>query len=526
VELSHEILLKHNELRLINQEMAKCQVALEQLRRCHLIPFPATAPTPAQMLNISAGTGPPLQTPGQPVPQWAPPFGVVDGPYSRHYAKWLIPDPRFDGAAPVQREAATAATALGGRSMRTNSIEAAHPMGTKRGPRGSISGASIGAAASAALFCPPPPPRGRAGPCVLKRSDGKVVKLVCKGCARDNFSNTQGFLNHCRIAHQAEYKSHDEAAMACGVEVSADTPVTAAPPRAQGRGRADSAVSAAGAAGASAVVAAPAVAGAPPPPPIPSVKLVHPLNRVDMTERQAYLSLLARIKAGRLMAQPRGGAAGGTADGVPATASGRPAPVTATPVCAEAPHLGRLLHSRNFIGDLDAIIRDAKTVDPMVKDDDDEVDMIEPEVQAQARGHGAMRMPARSQAPAEQPQQQQQPRRPRPHAASFVGESDDVRMLDIDHATPQNLHAPSLVSDDGEPDDSCESSSESDTGDVVMAPEPAVADDDGHSLAGATAAAEKLKPGEAAPAFSPPVAAPTPKRKPGRPRTRNLPPQN
>src|SRR5208282_692912 len=37
-QLSLEILLKHDELRLINQEMAKCQIALEQLRRCHLIP--------------------------------------------------------------------------------------------------------------------------------------------------------------------------------------------------------------------------------------------------------------------------------------------------------------------------------------------------------------------------------------------------------------------------------------------------------------------------------------------------------
>ena len=39
-QLSLEILLKHNELRLIDQEIAKCQVALEQLRRCAEIPYP------------------------------------------------------------------------------------------------------------------------------------------------------------------------------------------------------------------------------------------------------------------------------------------------------------------------------------------------------------------------------------------------------------------------------------------------------------------------------------------------------
>ena len=101
-----EILIKHNELRLINQELAKCQVALEQLRRCHLIPYPVQCPTPSQMLEISSGKGPALQsTPGQSVPKWAPPFGVVEGPYARHYAKWLIPDPMFDGIQPLQHRA-------------------------------------------------------------------------------------------------------------------------------------------------------------------------------------------------------------------------------------------------------------------------------------------------------------------------------------------------------------------------------------------------------------------------------------
>jgi GATA zinc finger len=46
-----EILLKHDELRLINQEMAKCQIALEQLRRCHLISSSTVQRTQSDELN-------------------------------------------------------------------------------------------------------------------------------------------------------------------------------------------------------------------------------------------------------------------------------------------------------------------------------------------------------------------------------------------------------------------------------------------------------------------------------------------
>ncbi|KAH6653416.1 hypothetical protein BKA67DRAFT_569519, partial [Truncatella angustata] len=98
LEFSHEVLLKHREHRLISQELAKCQIALEQLRRCHLIPYPAHVPMPEQVLNVTIGQEPALQADfGTQVPQWTPPFGVADGPYARHLARWLIPDPKFDG---------------------------------------------------------------------------------------------------------------------------------------------------------------------------------------------------------------------------------------------------------------------------------------------------------------------------------------------------------------------------------------------------------------------------------------------
>ena len=93
-QINYEILLKHNEMRLIEQELAKCQISLEQLRRCTLIPYPGSD---GLSQDVSSGVGPALQPPsGYTVPQHPPAWGVADGPYTRHYAKWLIPDPKFD----------------------------------------------------------------------------------------------------------------------------------------------------------------------------------------------------------------------------------------------------------------------------------------------------------------------------------------------------------------------------------------------------------------------------------------------
>lgn len=52
--------------------------------------------------------------------------------------------------------------------------------------------------------------------CVHKRSDGVIVKIECPTCARSDFGSAQGFLNHSRLAHQIEYKSQDHAALVCG----------------------------------------------------------------------------------------------------------------------------------------------------------------------------------------------------------------------------------------------------------------------------------------------------------------------
>ncbi|KAF9887497.1 hypothetical protein FE257_010214 [Aspergillus nanangensis] len=218
-QLSLEVLLKHNELRLIDQEIAKCQVALEQLRRCAEIPYPGShvaGLSPA----VSAGTGASVWAPGNgPAPLSPAPWGVTEGPYTRHYARWLLPDPRFDGG---EVEPATPLSAVGtplgeGRSTRGTSGDAAYLAGKSRPQRGSM-GTRL-----QSLPTGYPPPKEKAGPMIIRRkSDGVMVKLICLDCRRDNFSSTQGFINHCRIAHNRNFASHDAAAVASGEPVEID----------------------------------------------------------------------------------------------------------------------------------------------------------------------------------------------------------------------------------------------------------------------------------------------------------------
>ncbi|OKL58968.1 hypothetical protein UA08_05506 [Talaromyces atroroseus] len=215
-QLSLEVLLKHNELRLIDQEIAKCQIALEQLRRCTEIPYPASS-AHGFSHSVSDGSGYAIPYSGTGPPPTSPaPWGVVDGPYSRHYAKWLLPDPRFDGGESPDLPLPNSA-AWDGRSTRGSFTENGYVAGKSRAQRGSV---------STRLQSLPngyPVPKEKAGPMVIKRkSDNKLVKLVCLDCRRFDFSSTQGFINHCRIAHSRTFASHDAAAEACGEPVDVD----------------------------------------------------------------------------------------------------------------------------------------------------------------------------------------------------------------------------------------------------------------------------------------------------------------
>lgn len=209
---NQEILLKHNELRFIEQELAKCQIALEQVRRCQLIPYPGTD---AASTDVSCGVGPALQPrQGFTTPEQPAPWGVTEGPYSRHYAKWLIPDPKFD-SVPI------ASLQAGGRSH--------SGLSEGRATRGSLAelpmagkSRSSRASAGSKLQALGDPSAPKIDPLLHKRStDGKWVRLFCHhpDCRHSNFSNTQGFLNHCRIKHNQKFESHDQAAVECGIPV-------------------------------------------------------------------------------------------------------------------------------------------------------------------------------------------------------------------------------------------------------------------------------------------------------------------
>ena len=210
-EFSLEILLKHRELRLIDQEIAKCQIALEQLRRCQIIPYPATSSEVGDMQSVASGSGLPSENT---VPHPAP-WGIAEGPYTRHYARWLVPDSAFDPNFAETLSNPSQAGRIGSeRTTRGSASERTHVMSSVRSQRGSsnsrLQALSLGHAE----------PKEEKGPLILKRAaDGRMVKLVCTDCRRDNFNSAQGFINHCRIAHNRGYASHEAAALACGVEV-------------------------------------------------------------------------------------------------------------------------------------------------------------------------------------------------------------------------------------------------------------------------------------------------------------------
>lgn len=205
-----EILLKHKELRIVDQEIAKCQAALEQLRRCQLIPYPAITSKVEDMQAVSSGSGHTFDT----RVTHPPPLGVTDGPYARHYEKWLIPDMAF-GGIPAEipappRPAGKGVKILPERTTRGSISEKGVSSSISRSQRGS----------NVRLQSLPhgyPEPKEDKGPMILKRStDGAMVKLVCIDCRRENFNSAQGFINHCRIAHNRQYASHEAAAVSCG----------------------------------------------------------------------------------------------------------------------------------------------------------------------------------------------------------------------------------------------------------------------------------------------------------------------
>ena len=450
-----EILLKHKELRLINQELAKCQVALEQLRRCHLVPYPTTQATSESKLNVMYGTGPAV------APKWAPPYGVVDGPYTRHYAPFLRPDPRFDGI-PIETGVSTRSTQamVEGRSTRNSSIVDGSTSITKaRSSRGST-GHKL-----QALPHGYPQAKPKSGPCILKRGDGKTVKLVCVDCHREDFSSTQGFINHCRIAHHRDYKSHEEAAVGCGqiIEVNEHGRVV-------GEEKTN------------------VVNG-----------LVHPLVRNAPPEPDAYRALLSRIDSSLDLFHQ------GKLPGVKSIPTSKEALTEARAnfvPSSDLPHLSNLMRSKGFAGNLGDLASDARVrinLDDVPSLEASEEDMPDtPKASQYRRPLGGLdgadspptpRMPSRSTMPsvlnnrthsiseARKPDFSTSSRSSYPSSVdstqyrpppTFINSFSDDQIIDRDVVmhdasnidlspnTVSSNNAPSLVSDDGEYDDCSE----------------------------------------------------------------------
>ncbi|KAL8802547.1 MAG: hypothetical protein Q9182_003712 [Xanthomendoza sp. 2 TL-2023] len=208
-----KILLKHRELRLIDQEIAKCQIALEQLRRCQLIPYPAMSSNWEEMQAVARGTGAAKRSTGE----VAPPWGVTNGPYARHYRHWLIPDTAFGDCVAEENPIWQSSRTFSDRAVRASTAGKSSLAQHSRSQRGQ------GSARLKALPHGYPEPKEDKGPMLVKRStDGQMVKLICLDCRRSDFNSVQGFINHCRIAHSRNFQSHDAAAIACGEEVELD----------------------------------------------------------------------------------------------------------------------------------------------------------------------------------------------------------------------------------------------------------------------------------------------------------------
>ncbi|KAL8803138.1 MAG: hypothetical protein Q9200_006336 [Gallowayella weberi] len=212
-QFSLKIMLKHRELRLIDQEIAKCQIALEQLRRCQLIPYPAMSSNWEEMQAVARGAGPAKRSDVEGVPPW----GVTNGPYTRHYRHWLIPDTAFGDCVAEENPSWQSSRTFSDRAVRASTAGKSSLAQSSRSQRGQ------GSARLKALPHGYPEAKEDKGPMLVKRStDGQMVKLICLDCRRSDFNSVQGFINHCRIAHSRNFQSHDAAAIACGEEVELD----------------------------------------------------------------------------------------------------------------------------------------------------------------------------------------------------------------------------------------------------------------------------------------------------------------
>lgn len=458
-QLSLEILMKHKELRLIDQELAKCQIALEQLRRCTEIPYPALQQPSEQ---VSAGIGASVRKGSQKNQARSPaPWGVVDGPYSRHYAKWLMSDPYFDGGEPENVTPLSAMTTPAhGRSTRGVFTDFAQMVGkTSRSQRALHQGLPAGFVE---------PKQKPTGPMILKRkSDGKMVKLVCPDCARFDFGSAQGFINHCRIGHQRNFASHDAAAEGCGQLLDADEGVPA-----QATAVPESVPTP--------VATTPVTPITLSLPPVSTSTAMHPM--VKSAHSISKDRLAQPLIPGGYLPKSERHALQSRSEASPAQ-------------CAQTPHLSAFINARGIDLDLSNAVEDAKTKDGLYEESDADIDIDLDSPVPEAEGHrrhpvsggkkpsaksinanGGMRKPSFNQARTNS----------FPNVRTGIDDHDfgDFTPL-LPSPTNDSTQAPSLIDDDEEMDaGSPPSSDEHDDSDVHFHVRDDDHPEDSHDLRG------------------------------------------
>ena len=441
-----ETLLKHREARLIDQELAKCQIAYEQLRRCQIIPYPSQSNDNASMIAVSDGSGP--------VYNLAPhssPWGLVEGAYTRHYEKWLLPSSAFDENIIDEAHALSSASKkMPDRATRGLISEQASAGSQSRSQRGSTTRLQ-------ALPHGYPEPKEEKGPMIVKRSsDSRMVKLVCLDCRRSNFNSVQGFINHCRIAHTRQFASHDAAIEASGEEIDVE---------AEGVGTEMSAPQGAASAG----LVHPMIRSARPPTSDPTRSPSSNLNQKVFATGNSHPSPIAIDPPA--LSTPRD-----TSISNSTLIPFKPSPHT--------PHLSALFAKLGRGGDLDGIVTEAKMreeIDLQESDFEDSMDELdEPAPQSRstrgvvqscvrpASSNNSMPMTSATPDATEQKHSSQIGHRVLPNLQSHAFQSpvstsshqDEQYSSIADIGTPYNLSpnttdphpAPSLVSDDGDYD--------------------------------------------------------------------------
>ncbi|KAF3905755.1 hypothetical protein AA313_de0203029 [Arthrobotrys entomopaga] len=183
-QFSLEILLKHRELQDIEAELGKAEACLEQIRRCSI----------EEAMERDGH----FDDPSGEVLVYAPSRHVLEGTYSRDYSDWLAEE-RVPTNRARYHDVLAANQSQNFVLQQRGRQDRQDPQGSKRPRR------------EAAM-----PSEKRPTICLHRQPDGSVVKLACPDCQRDTFGSMQGFINHCRLAHQRDFQTHDHAAAACG----------------------------------------------------------------------------------------------------------------------------------------------------------------------------------------------------------------------------------------------------------------------------------------------------------------------